>query len=371
MLTFFLKGVGLDEKIIFGYVICRENVCDFRMTACDGSGFVKGDNLDFSSLLKGNSIFEKNSVPGPHSVSNHNCDRSGKAKGTGAADHKNGDSSCKGISEFMAGKQPDNGGYNCNCDNSRDKNTGNAVSNLGNWSLGGCSIADHFNDLGECGVLTHTGGFTFDKTRLIYCGCGNKISGSFVNRDAFSCKRGFIHCTGTFDDHTVYRNVFTRAYYEDVSFYHLVNGNCGFAVISDDNSSLWCKLHQALQGICGFSFGTGFQHFSNCDQGKDHSCGFKIEFHHIMHYKLGIAVHLGFGHGEQCVDTPYKGCHGSKGYQSVHIGRAVPEAFKSADKEFLVDDHDNSCQKQLNKPHSDMIAVKPCRKRPSPHHMSH
>ena len=90
-----------------------------------------------------------------------------------------------------------------------------------------------------------------------------------------------------------------------------------------------------------------------------------------MHDKLGIAVNLGSSHGEQGVDTPYKGGHGAEGYQSVHVRRAVPQTLEATDKEFLVDDHDDSGKKQLYKSHGNMVAIKPGWKRPSPHHVSH
>lgn len=112
-------------------------------------------------------------------------------------------------------------------------------------------------------------------------------------------------------------------------------------------------------------------HFSNGDQGQDHSGRFEIEFHHVVHDKFGIAVNLGSGHGEQGVDTPYKGGHGAESYQGIHVRRAVPQTPEATDEKFLIDDHDDSCKKQLYKSHGDMVAIKPGWQRPSPHHVSH
>ena len=130
MLAFFLKSIGKGEKLLLGDAFCWENVRHLRLSACDGSCLVKGNDLDLSSLLKRNSSFEKNAVFGTHSVSNHNGNRGGKTKGTGAADHKHGDSSCKSVAKFMSGKQPDHGGDNGNGDNRRYENTGNLVCDL-------------------------------------------------------------------------------------------------------------------------------------------------------------------------------------------------------------------------------------------------
>ena len=110
VLALFLKGVGKGEKIVLRHTICRENVSNLRLTACDGSGFVKGYDLNLSGFLKGDGCFEKDTVFGTHSVSNHNGNRSGKSKGAWTADDQNGNSSCKGVTEFVACEQPDYGG---------------------------------------------------------------------------------------------------------------------------------------------------------------------------------------------------------------------------------------------------------------------
>ena len=70
---FFFKGVGKGEKIVLRYVVCRENVSNLRLTVCDGSGFVKGYDLNLSGFLKGDGCFEKDTCFGTHSVSNHNA----------------------------------------------------------------------------------------------------------------------------------------------------------------------------------------------------------------------------------------------------------------------------------------------------------
>ena len=246
MLAFFLKSIGKGEKLLFGDAFCWENVRHLRLSACDGSGFVKGNNLDLSSLLKRNSSFEKNAVFGTHSVTYHNGNRGGKAKGTGAADHKHGNSSCKSVAEFMSGKQPDNGGDNGNGDNSRHENTGNPVCDFGNRSLGGSCVADHFDDLGECGIFPYAGCLTFDETGLVYSGSRNPVSCCFIYREAFSCKGSLVYCTGAFQDHAVNGNAFAGTYNKHIAFYHLVNGNSGFRTVSDDCGSFGSKLHQTL-----------------------------------------------------------------------------------------------------------------------------
>ena len=92
---------------------------------------------------------------------------------------------------------------------------------------------------------------------------------------------------------------------------------------------------------------------------------------HVAHGSVRIALYLGIGHGKQCVGTVSKCRHGTEGHQGIHVRRAVPQTPEATDEKFLIDDHDDSCKKQLYKSHGDMVAIKPGWQRPSPHHVSH
>ena len=371
MFAFFLQCTGKCEKFCFCDSLCRKNIGYFRLAACNGSGFIQCDDLDFSGFLKRNGCLEKNAVLGTHTVTDHNGNRCCKTKCTGAADNQHGNSSCQCITKRMPGKKPDNGCDHCNGDHCRYKHTGNTVCDLCNRCLGGCRVADHLDNLGKGGILSHSGCFTFDKSGLVHSCRGNHISGFFVHRNTLSGQRRFIDCSSSFQDHSIHRNILSRADSKSFSFLNLFDGNGKFLPVSYYNRSFWCQFHKAFQCIGSLTFGTGFQHFSYGDQCQDHGRGLKIEVHHVIHNCGRVSVYLCSCHGKQCIDTPQERCHGAKGYQSIHIGRTVPQALKSVDKEFLVDHHDDAGQEQLYQSHGYMIAVKPFRQRPSPHHMSH
>ena len=76
-------------------------------------------------------------------------------------------------------------------------------------------------------------------------------------------------------------------------------------------------------------------------------------------------------HRKQCIDTAKKRCSGSKSYQRIHVRGFIQQSFKTTDKEFLVDDHDNDRQKQLKQSHRHMVSRKERWQRPVPHHMPH
>ena len=56
---------------------------------------------------------------------------------------------------------------------------------------------------------------------------------------------------------------------------------------------------------------------------------------------------------------------------TLSVYNIKPEDAKAADKEFLVNHHDNTSQQKLYQSHRHMIIVKKGGQRPSPHHMSH
>ena len=306
MFTFFLQGKCHGEEFLFGDSICREQISNFRLAAGDRTGLVQGNDLNLAGLFKRNGSFEQDTISGPHSVADHDRYRSSKSEGTWATDNENGDTAGKSIAKFVSGQKPDDRSNDCNRNNCRNKNTGNAVCDFGDRSFGSGGITHHFDDLRECGIFADTGCFAFDKSGLVDGRGRNKISGCFVNRDTFTGKSRFIDGTGSLDDHAINRDIFARADHKDISLVDLFDRNGSFLVIAKNNGGLWGKLHEALESIGRFSLGTGFEHFSNSDQRQDHCGGLEIKFHHVVHNGSRITVYLCSCHGKKCVDTPYK-----------------------------------------------------------------
>ena len=92
---------------------------------------------------------------------------------------------------------------------------------------------------------------------------------------------------------------------------------------------------------------------------------------HIAHDCIHVPLYLRSRHGKQGVDAVYKRCGRTKRYQCVHVRCFMPETLETADKEFLVDDHDRNGKQELYQSHCDVISFKEFRQRPSPHHMAH
>ena len=198
-----------------------------------------------------------------------------------------------------------------------------------------------------------------------------RISQCLVHRNALPGQGGFIHRTFPLQDHPVHRDALSGADCKHVPLLHLLRRNGFFLPVPDHSGGLGGKLHQTPDGVGGFSFGASLQHFSHRNQRQDHGGGLEIKLVHIDHDPIHIPMYLGIGHSEQGIYAPQKGCPGAEGNQRIHVGGAMPQALKAADKKFLVDDQDAPCKQQLHQSHCHMVPVKPMGQRPVPHHMPH
>ena len=344
MFAFLLQCVGNGQQIPFGHTLSREDIRDPRLPLGDGSRFIQRHNLCLSGFFQRHSRFEQNAVLCAHATPHHDGNRGGKPQRTGAADDQNGDTPCQSKACRLTGKKPDKHGDNRDGDNGRNKDTGNLICHLGNGGFCGCCIADHLNDLGKGGVLADSGGLAAQKTRLIQRACGNLASFRLIHGNALPRQSGFIHRTVSLADNSVYGDVFAGTHHKNIALCHLFNGDSDLRAVPQKGGGLGRQLHQPLQSIRGFALGTGFQHFAQGNQGQNRGGGFKIEFVHIDHDRIHLALYLGVRHGEQGEGAVAKGCRSAQRNQSVHVGRTMPQALKPADKKLLIDDHDDHRQ---------------------------
>ena len=246
VLALSFQCISKSQKFFLRDTLCRYHIRYFRFPACDGSGLIQSYDLHFTGLFQRYRRLEHDSVLCAHSVTNHNGNRCGKSQCTRAADDQYGYTSCKRVAESLSGKQPyDRRNYR-DQDNHRYKYTGNFICNLRNRRFCRSRIADHLNDLRKCGIFPNSGCLAFEETGLIHGCCRYLVTFCFVNRNTLSGKCCFIDCTGSFQHDTVYRYIFTRSYYKDIAFFHLVDGNLCLHTIFQDNSCLRSQLHQTL-----------------------------------------------------------------------------------------------------------------------------
>ena len=371
MLALCLQRKGVFQQLPFVNAGDGQKIRHPWLAGGDGAGLVQRHNLDTARFFQRSGCFEQNAVFGSQAAAYHDRHRGSQTQRAGTADDQHGNAARQRIAHFPAQQQPDNSGDHGDGNDRGDENTRHLIGDLGDRRFGGRRVRDHLNDLGKGGVLADPGGAAFQEAGLVDRSGGNIVAGAFIRRNTFAGQRGFIDGAVSFQHHAVHRNAFARANGEYIVFLHLLHGHGHFHAVPNQTGRFRGQLHQALERVRGFALGAGFQRLTHGDQGQDHGGGLKIEIHHVIHNRVHIAPHLRARHGEEGVGTVHKGRRRAQRHQRIHVGRAVPQALEAADKEFLVDDHDNDRQKQLGQPHGHVIIVIESRQRPAPHHVTH
>ena len=269
MLTLLFQGIGICQKLLFCYSVCRDHIRHFRFAAGDGPCLIQCDDLRPSRFLQGNSCFEQDTVFCAHTVADHDRHRRGKPKGARAAYNQNGNGSCQCKSDGLSGQHPDDKRDYSDGDHSRDKYSGHPVGDLGDGRLCGRRVADHLDDLRKSRILAHTGRLAPQIAGLVQS-CGRYgVARIFINRNALAGQRGFVYRAGPFQDDTVYRDVLSGLNDEHIAFPHLVHGYDFFFAVPDYRRRLGSQLHQALQSVRGPSLGDCLQQLSYSDQSQD------------------------------------------------------------------------------------------------------
>ena len=371
VLALLLQRGRQRQQLALGNALHGQDVSDPGFAAGDGAGLVQRHDLGAACSFQRGGSFEQDAVPGPQTVAHHDGHRRCQTQRTGAADDQHRDAPGQRIAELPAQQQPDKGGQHRNGDDRGHKKAGNGIGDLGNGGLGGGGIADHPDDLGQRGILAHTGGFALQETGLVGGGGADLVSRSLVHRDALAGQGTLVHGAGTFQHKAVHRDVLTGAHHKEVALFHLCNGHSHFGPFPQQGGGLGGQLHQALERVGGLALGAGLQHLAHGDQGQDHGGRFKVELHHVVHDERVVAVYLGAGYGEQGVGAPEKAGRRTQRHQCIHVGGTVEQALEAADEELLVDDHHDARQQQLDQTHGNVVAVEPVGERPAPHHVAH
>ena len=196
------------------------------------------------------------------------------------------------------------------------------------------------------------------------------VAGCLIHRDGFAGQGRFVHSRMAFQYRTVHRDTLAGTNHEHVALLHLGDRDDLFRAVHDDRGRLRRKGHERFDRVSGAAFGAGLQHLAHGDQGKDHRSGLEVELMQIMMYCFWC-MQLCMGHAEEHGQAVPKGRCGSQRHQSVHVGRAFHQGFETADEEFLVDDHNDGRQHQLEQGDRQRVLRQDSGQRPAPHHMAH
>ena len=300
------------------------------------------------------------------SVAHHDGHRRGQTQGAGAADDQHRDAPGQGVAYLPAQQQPDHKGRQGNGNDRRNEDARDLVGHLGNGGLGGGGVADHADDLGQGGILSHPGGPAGQEARLVEGRRRDRAARGLVHGNALAGEGSLVDGALALQDHAVHRDMLAGPDYKGIPGQHLTDGHLGLHPGPEHRGLLRRQLHQTLEGVGGPALGPGLQHLAHGNQRENHGRRLEIE---VM--EIGHGVGPGAGHGEEAVGTIDKGRRGAQGHQGIHIGGPVPQGPVARDKKLLIDDHDDGRQQQLHQPQGHGVALEKGRNRPAAHHMAH
>ena len=371
MLAFGLERDGGLQQLLLRHAGSGNEIRDLRLAGGDGAGLVECDDARPARMLKARGRLEKDAVLRAHAAADHDGHRRGQTQRARAADDEHGDAARQREGEFAPDEQPHDRRHDGDRDDRRDEHACDLVSRLGDRRLRRRRVGDHADDLAERGVLADACGLTAQEAGAVDRRGRHAVAGRLVDRDALTGQGGFVDGARAVQHDAVDRDALARADDEDITLFDLRGGDLHLFAVTDDGRRLRREGHEALERVGGLALGPCLEQLADGDERQDHGGGFKVEFVHIRHGRLAAAVQLRVRHGKQRVHAPSERGRCAERDERIHVRRAAQQALCAADEKFLVDDHDDPGQQQLDKAHGDVVAVKPVRQRPVPHHVAH
>ena len=147
MFALFFQSIRQRHNIAFGVPVCRNQIGNFGLSGCNGTGFIQRNNGNLSGFFERNSGLKQNAVFCALAVADHDGNRRCQAQRTRTADNQNRNAARQCKTEGLSAKQPDNAGNHGNRDNRRNKHTGYFIRNFCNRRLCRRRVTDHLNNL--------------------------------------------------------------------------------------------------------------------------------------------------------------------------------------------------------------------------------
>ena len=258
MFAFCFECVSCFKKIFGLSIISWDYISYLHDSACDGSGFIEGNNLSFAGHFLGSGCLKQDSVFCTNSVADHNRNRSRKSKRTRTADYQNRNCACHCITNGLSNKKPDNKSHCRNSNNSWNKYSRNLICNFSDRSLSCCGITYHADNSCKGSVFTNTGSFANKEARSVDRSGRNSASSLLFYRKTFASEGCFVYCTLSFNYNSINRNTVAWANNKMVPDFDFFNRHCFFGSISSSSfnkyRSFRSHLHKRLKGVCSFSF---------------------------------------------------------------------------------------------------------------------
>ncbi len=171
------------------------------------------------------------------------------------------------------------------------------------------------------------------------------VARRFGHRKAFPRHRGLIQRARAFDDLAVHGNALARAKDDPIARAQVRSRHPLFdARVRKPHRGVGHKLHEACDGLRGFSFRSRFKVFAHRDEGEDHRRGVKVEVGGVVLGHGEIAARDLRNHAVERKDPERKRRPRADRDERVHVGRAVQKALHAVHKELAIEKDDRHGQ---------------------------
>ena len=366
-----LKGGRAAQQLVLAHALGGQQIGELRLAGGDRPGLVERDDVDPPRLLEGGGGLEQDALLRADAAADHDRDGRGKSQGAGAADDEHGDAAREGEAELTTEEQPHQRRHEGDRHDHRHEHAGNAVRDLRDRGLGRRRVRYHADDLAERRILADARRLALQVALAVDRRGRDAVARRLVHGDALAGQGGFVHSARPLENKAVDGDALARAHHKDVAPLHLLDGDGFLLPVYQQGRGLRRDLHEALERVGGLALASGLQRLAHGDEREDHRRRLKVKFVHPGHGGVGTARELRRRHREERVDAVDEARRRAEGDEGIHVRRAVQQALEAADKEFLVYDHDDGREQQLDKAHGHVVAVKELRQRPAPHRMPH
>ena len=341
MLTPLLEGGSEEEKLPLRDIFRRNQITHLRSPLSDCPRLIQGYDPELPRIFQGLRGLKKDSVSGPHSVSDHDRDRSREAERAGAGDHEHTDRSLQGKGEALSGEKPARKHKKRDQHDHRYEDSGDPIRHSRDRGLGRGRVADHLDNLGEGRILPDPRRSRPDESGSVDRRRAHPIPLLFIHRNGFPGQRGLIHRAAAVHDHAVHRDGLPGFYEKDISRSHLLDRRLDLPSVPLEKRGLRRHFHQILQGVRRPPLGERLQGLSDCDQSRNHGCGFEVELIMIELHELLTLRPVGDkpAHPIKNRKRPEKGYPGAERHEGIHVRGPMAKGAKAREKKGPVNHH--------------------------------
>ena len=292
-------------------------------------GFIQNHRIHGVSDLQRFRRFDQDPAGRSPAGAHHNGRGRRKAQSAGAGNDQYGNADGEGEFESVSHREPDHRRQQGDGDDCRDEYAADLIRQFGDRRFGRSGFVHQLNDFGQSRIFPYRRSLHLEVSRPVDGAAGHFVPFLFFSGDALPGDGGFVDGSAAFHDFSVHGHRIAVPHRQQIPCLHVVYGDLRFLPVFDQDRGLGRQIHQFRDRIGCPGLRPGFHKFPQRNQSQDHSGGFEVQIHGKMVHQLRIPVAEPPGDLIDGVNPVHERGPGSQRDEGIHIGRAMPEVFKS------------------------------------------